>query len=91
MEFLVEEGRIYHQDERNTVLAEVTYCPVRAGVVDVDHTYVDPSLRGQGVAGRLMEALAEELRARGLKAVASCSYADVWLERNREANEDIIA
>ena len=62
MEFLVEEGRIYHQDERNTVLAEVTYCPVRAGVVDVDHTYVDPSLRGQGVAGRLMEALVLPVR-----------------------------
>ena len=91
MEFLVEEGRIYHQDERNTVLAEVTYCPVRAGVVDVDHTYVDPSLRGQGIAGQLMEALAEELRARGLKAVASCSYADVWLERNRGQYADIIA
>ena len=37
MEFLVEEGRIYHQNERMDVLAEVTYSPVRAGVVDVDH------------------------------------------------------
>ena len=91
MEFLVEEGRIYGQNEQMNVFAEATYSPVRAGVVDIDHTYVDPSLRGQGVAGRLMEALAEELRKRGLKAVASCSYAEVWLERNRGKYADIIA
>lgn len=91
MEFLVEEGRIFHQDEQQNVLAEVTYSPVRAGVVDIYHTYVAPSLRGQGIAGQLMEALSEELRTRGLKAVASCSYADVWLERNRGKYADIIA
>ena len=91
MEFLVEEGRIYQKDEQQNLLAEVTYSPVRAGVVDVDHTYVDPSLRGQGIAGQMMEALAEELRSRGLKAVASCSYADIWLERNRGKYADIIA
>lgn len=91
MEFIIEDGRISYQNEQKETLALVTYCPVRAGVVDIDHTFVDPILRGQGVAGKLMEALALELRKRGLRAVASCSYADVWLERNREANEDIIA
>ena len=91
MEFFVEDGRITYQNENAEVLAEATYCPVRPGVVDIDHTYVDPSLRGQGIAGQLMEALAVELRKRGLKAVASCSYAEVWLERNRNAYTDIIA
>ena len=91
MEFVIETGRITYQSEQHETLGQVTYCPVRPGVVDIDHTYVDPALRGQGVAGKLMEALAAELRKRGLRAVASCSYADVWLERNREANEDIIA
>ena len=91
MEFQIVEGRIYYEDERNEVLAEVTYAPVSEGVVDIDHTYVSPALRGQGIAGKLMEALAADLRARGLKATASCSYAEIWFSRNRAANEDIIA
>ena len=91
MEFQITEGRIFCLDERQAVLAEATYSPVRAGVVDINHTYVSPVLRGQGIAGQLMELLANELRKQGLKAAASCSYADVWLERNRAAYADIIA
>ncbi len=91
MEFQITEGRIFYLDEQQAVLAEATYAPVRAGVVDINHTYVSPVLRGQGIAGQLMELLANELRKQNLKAVASCSYAEVWLERNRAAYADIIA
>lgn len=91
MRFLVEDGCIMYLGEQGEVLAEVTYSPVRDGVVDIDHTYVDPKLRGQGIAAKLMEALAGELRKKGLKALASCSYADIWLAKNRAAYADIIA
>ncbi len=90
MELQIAEGRIYYENEQNEVLAEVTYVPIAEGVVDINHTYVDPSLRGHGIAGELMKALAAELRARGLKASATCSYAEIWLARNRAANEDIM-
>ena len=91
MEFQIEDGRIFHVNEANELMAEATYVYVRDGVVDIDHTYVSPTLRGQGIAGQLMETLAHELRAKGLKATASCSYAEIWLEKNRAANQDIIA
>jgi predicted GNAT family acetyltransferase len=38
----------------------------------------------------LMLAVANELRNRGLKAVASCSYAEAWLQKNRGSFADII-
>lgn len=91
MEFQIEPGRIFLMNEQQEVIAEATYSPIREGVVDIDHTYVSPALRGQGIAARLMETLALELRKQGLKAVASCAYAESWLIRNRAANEDIIA
>jgi hypothetical protein len=91
MEFQIEDGRVFHLDEQQEVLAEATYVYLSDGVVDINHTYVSPTLRGQGIAGLLMEAVANELRKKGLKATATCSYANVWLEKNRAANADIIA
>ena len=91
MEFQITDGRIFYQKEQNEVLAEATYGYVSQGVVDIDYTFVSPVLRGQGVAGQLMEVLVLELRAKGLKATASCSYADSWLEKNRDRVGDIIA
>ena len=91
MEFQIEDGRIFNVNEQNELMAEATYVYLSDGVVDIDHTYVSPVLRGQGIAGKLMEALASDLRAKGLKATASCSYAEAWLEKNRENYGDIIA
>lgn len=91
MEFQIEDGRIFNVNEQNELMAEATYVYLSDGVVDIDHTYVSPVLRGQGIAGKLMETLAAELRAKGLKATASCSYAEAWLEKNRAAYQDIIA
>lgn len=52
--------------------------------LEVNHTFVDASLRGQGIAGKLMNELADELDKRGLKAVPTCSYAVGWFEKHPE-------
>ncbi len=83
MEFCHEPGRIFALDESGRLLAEVTF-PRREGVAEIDHTFVDPSLRGQGVAGQLLQAAADTLRAQGLKARPTCSYAVRWFETHPE-------
>ena len=50
----------------------------------MNHTYVDESLRGQGVAGKLMTALAQNLRESNRKAIATCPYAMDWFEKHPE-------
>lgn len=50
----------------------------------IDHVESPPALRGTGAAGRLMEALAQDARARGLKVTPICGYAAAWLRRHRE-------
>ena len=74
MEFRKEPGRIFAMDETGKLLAEVTF-PEREGVAVINHTFVDGSLRGQGVAGQLLRAVADTLRQDGRKAKATCSYA----------------
>ncbi|HEY3696961.1 GNAT family N-acetyltransferase [Phenylobacterium sp.] len=48
----------------------------------IDHVESPPPLRGSGAAGRLMAAVAEDARARGLKITPICGYAAAWLRRN---------
>ncbi|MPN48227.1 hypothetical protein SDC9_195832 [bioreactor metagenome] len=91
MNWSYEPGRVYYVDETNTCLAEATYVFLDNRTVDINHTYVDPSLRGQGVAGEMMEAVALRLRQDGLKAVASCSYANAWLNKHRDSYADVIS
>ena len=82
MEFQREPGRIYAMDG-DKLIAEVTF-PAQDGVAVIDHTFVDDSLRGQGVAGKLVRAAADQIRADGQKAEVVCSYAKVWFENHLE-------
>ena len=67
-----------------TTLGEVTFPDREPGVVEIDHTFVDESLRGQGVAGMLLEQAARELKETHRKARPTCSYAVGWFERHPE-------
>ena len=49
MEWVQETGRIYAVGEDGKLLAEVTF-PEKDGIAQINHTFVDESLRGQGVA-----------------------------------------
>ncbi len=84
MDFIYESNRIFLQDEKGMMVAEVTFPAVDEHTVNIDHTFVDDSLRGQGVAGRLMEAAAKYLTEQDKKAVLTCSYAVKWFEKHSE-------
>lgn len=83
MEFQREPGRVFALAEDGGLLAEVTF-PAQEGVAVIDHTFVHESLRGQGVAGRLMAEAIACIRQQGLKARPVCSYAVSWLEKHPE-------
>lgn len=88
MEFQHEKERIFAQDDSGKVIAEVTF-PITDGVADINHTFVDGSLRGQGVAGKLLAAAADQLREQGLKVKPTCSYAVKWFADHPE-NADLL-
>lgn len=84
MKFIKEDSRIYSLDENDKVIAEITFNEIEKGVFNIDHTFVDESLRGQGIAGKLVEIAVEEIEKKGARVVASCSYARKWLEKNNK-------
>lgn len=87
MELLYEDNRIYLNDESGRMVAEVTFPAVSADVVNINHTFVDNSLRGKGIAGMLLKACADKLRSEGKRAFPSCSYAVGWFEKNKEYSD----
>ena len=83
MEFHTEEERIYLTDEWGEVVAEVTF-PMKDGVATINHTYVHESLRGKGIASKLVQMAVDEIKSDGHKLAATCTYAKAWLQRHPE-------
>lgn len=84
MDFIYRSNQIALYDTEEKLIAEVTFPDVDDNTVNIDHTFVDDSLRGQGVAGKLMEAAAKELRVRNKKADLTCTYATSWFAKHPE-------
>lgn len=83
MEYIIDENRIYCEDDNNNVIAEITYFKSDDNTFCIDHTFVDDSLRGQGIAGQLVSRAVDEITKKGFSVTATCSYAKRWLEKNR--------
>ncbi|MFP4178205.1 MAG: GNAT family N-acetyltransferase [Acholeplasmataceae bacterium] len=90
MDFLYENNRIYVQDDQGKTIVEATFPTIEDGVVNIDHTFVDPSLRGQGIASKLMHEVYRYVKEKGYEVVYTCPYATVWFKRNPDKT-DIIA
>ena len=84
MKLTREATRVYALNEDGTLVAEITFPMTAPGVYTIDHTFVDPSLRGQGAADALVRAALEQIRENGGQAEATCSYALRWLEKHPE-------
>lgn len=89
MDFMHKQNKIYSTDANQNVLAEITFPDIDERTVNINHTFVDDCLRGQGVANQLMEAVVTDLKQQNKKAVATCSYAVKWFEKHPE-HEDLL-
>ncbi|MBW0171961.1 MAG: N-acetyltransferase [Hydrogenophaga sp.] len=63
-------------------VAEMTYSRTNPSLVVVDHTFVDPSLRGGGVARQLLDAMVAWARETHTRVVPLCSYVQVQFDRD---------
>ncbi|WP_306792664.1 GNAT family N-acetyltransferase [Collinsella ureilytica] len=87
MEFIESNHSIRYVDHAGKMLAEITFPETEAGIATIDHTCVDPTLRGQGIAGQLMEQALKVIEREGLKVRPTCSYAASWFERHPDRSD----
>ena len=91
IEWTIEQGRISSRGEHDELIAEATFCERENGVFDINHTFVVPRLRGRGVAGQMMSAIAALIREKKGKVTASCPYAHAWLKKHEKEYADIVS
>ena len=82
MKYKIFHSKISCVDDRGKELAKVTFPETSSNSYDIRHTVVDESLRGQGIAGKLVELAILEINRRGGALTASCSYAQKWIEKH---------
>ena len=82
-------NKFYIGEDENSPIARITWKNGGKNIIVIDHTIVDPSLRGQGIAGQLLAKVVEMARNENLKIVPICSYAVVKLTRTNEY-EDVL-
>lgn len=78
---------VFHLRTQGRRVGELTYRRTGPAQVVADHTWVDPSLRGQGAARHLQDALVAWARSTQTKVVPQCSYVRVQFERNADMRD----
>ena len=82
MEFKKENNKIFLENTEGNIVAKIEFEEIEKGKYNIYSTYVDESLRGNGIASRLVKEAVNEIKNKNGEVVATCSYAKKWLEKN---------
>lgn len=78
-----KHGGVFYLEQQQKRVGEISYQWRDQSSIIADHTWVDPSLRGQGAAKILLDALVAFAREKRLKIVPLCSYVEVMFRRDQ--------
>lgn len=71
-----DEGRgAFYVERDGSRIAEMTYSRTTPKLIIIDHTDVSPTLKGQGVGRKLLDALVAWARATSTNVAATCPFA----------------
>ncbi|MFS0672212.1 GNAT family N-acetyltransferase [Ornithinibacillus sp. 179-J 7C1 HS] len=76
------QNKIYIGDNEHSPSAEITFQKDAIGNLVVDHTFVSDELRGQGVAGQLVDEVITFAKQKGIKLVPECPYVKKYIDKN---------
>lgn len=76
----------FRHEKDGELLAEITWT-LLGDVMVMDHTFVSPVLRGQGVAKVLLDRAADYARGEELKMEPVCSYVVTAFERYKDYDD----
>lgn len=82
MTFEHESGRFFKNDSHGRLSAEVFFQPLPdTQIWVIEHTYVEPTLRHQGIAAQLIAAVVKKARHDRCQIMPLCPYAQHEFKR----------
>lgn len=78
------KGGSFYFEGDGKKLAEMVYTMAGEKKMIIDHTEVDPSLKGKGIGKQLLAALVEYVRQEGIKVIPLCPFANATFMKTRE-------
>lgn len=77
------DDRIIYIDDNGSVVAEIDFPRTSVNEITITHTFVDSSLRGQGIAKKLVEEVISIAQKEKYNIRATCSYAIRYFHDNK--------
>ena len=87
MRYIIEDNRVYLINKEKNVLAYVTFPKNDEETVMITHTYVNDSLRGKGIASKLLDLAYDKIKQNNLKVIPVCSYAISYFNKNKNKRD----
>lgn len=84
------ENMFYVGDNVKSRLAEITYIQSSKSIIVIDHTHVSDELRGQGIAGKLLEQVVLYARENNKKIKPLCVFAKQKMEDTPEYHDVLV-
>ncbi len=76
-------NQFYIGESEENALARITFI-ISGDKMIIDHTYVSETLRGKGIAQKLLNRAVEYARQENRKIVPQCSYAEKVMKQGDE-------
>ena len=84
VEFLQEKNRFYLENDEQQLIAEITFTEPNDEFFIIDHTFVDDSLRGRGIAQALVKEVVLKAREEDKVIIPLCPFAKAEFEKKKE-------
>ncbi|QIK57611.1 N-acetyltransferase [Erysipelothrix sp. HDW6A] len=87
MKILAGEKRFYVLNDNGDEIGEVTYQQAGENILIIDHTYVNPDYRGQGIAEDLVKHVVDLAREINKVIMPLCPFAAQEFKRKAEYSD----
>ena len=87
MEIREGHNMFYVNDADGKRVAEIVFVPTGEHLSIIEHTDVDPSLKGQGVGKKLVAKVVEKMRGEQRKIIPLCHFAKHEFDNTREYDD----
>lgn len=88
MQFLKGKNNFYLNNDNNEIVAQIIF-EESDDDITINHTLVDESMAGKGIAGKLVDRVVQQAREENKKIIPICSYAKARLEKD-DKYKDVI-